>query len=99
MNEKIIEKYYNDLFRWSYAKTKNRFDAEDLTQEIIYQVIKASSKDNLIIDPIKYLWKIAYYTWCNKAKDYIKGNVIVNNELIMNEIKDDKVDIIKKIKL
>lgn len=99
MSDKIIEKYYDELFRWSFTKTKNRFDAEDLTQEIVYQIIKTFSKDSLVIEPEKYLWKIAYYTWCNKAKDYIKGKKLVSNELIMNQIKDEKIDIVKKIEL
>lgn len=100
MDGKIIERNYNNLFRWSLSKTRNRFDAEDLTQEIIYQIIKAFSKRTLILNPERYIWKIAYYTWCNKAKEYIKRKTFVSNELIqMNQIKDEKIDIIKKIEL
>lgn len=99
MYEDIIKQYYDDIYRWSFAKTKNRFDAEDLTQEIVYQIIKTFSKDTLIVSPEKYLWKIAYYTWCNKAKDYAKKKMLISNELILNQIKDEKIDIEKKIEL
>lgn len=99
MYEDIIQKYYDDIYRWSFAKTRNRFDAEDLTQEIIYQIVKTFSKDTLIASPEKYLWKIAYYTWCNKAKDYVKNKMLISNDLILNQIKDEKIDIEKKIEL
>lgn len=95
--EELIKKYYDDLFKWSFVKTKNRFDAEDLTQEIIYQVIKSFDNNYLIIEPEKYIWKIAYYTWCNKAKEYVKDNKVFKNDEYLNQIKDSKVDIIKEI--
>lgn len=98
MYEEIIQKYYNDIYRWSFCKTKNRFDAEDLTQEVVYQLVKTFSKDILIVSPEKYIWKIAYYTWCNKAKEYIKNKKFVNNDLL-SQIKDEKIDIEKKIEL
>lgn len=97
--EDIIQKYYDDIFRWSFAKTRNRFDSEDLTQEIIYQILKTFSKNDLIENPEKYFWKIAYYTWCNKAKDYVKNKRLIGNDLILNQIRDEKIDIEKKIEL
>ena len=95
--DEIIRKYYNDLFKWSFAKTKNRFDAEDLTQEITYQIMKAFNNNNLIVEPEKYIWKIAYYTWCNKAKEYIKDKSLIKDTSYLNQIKDSNIDIIKEI--
>lgn len=99
MYEKLVEKYYQDIFRWSFAKTKNRFDAEDLTQEIIYQIIKVFNKNNLILEPEKYIWKIAYYTWCDRAKEYVKSKFIINDDLILVQAPDEKTDILKEIEL
>lgn len=98
MNDELIEKYYLDIFKWSFAKTKTRFEAEDLTQEIVYQIIKMFTANSLILDPEKYLWKIAYYTWCNKVRKNIKDKCIYNNDTI-DQIKDDKIDILRKIEL
>lgn len=99
MYEKLIEKYYKDIFRWSFAKTKNRFDAEDLTQEIVCQIIKVFSKNNLILEPEKYIWKIAYYVWCDRAKEYVKSKSVISNDLILTQVSDEKTDIIKEIEL
>ena len=99
MNE-LIEKYYKDIRRWSYAKTKNNHEAEDLTQEIIYQILSALSKSLAIKETEKYIWKIAYYTWCNKVNEYTKHrkNIITNDELIINA-KDNSIDIERAIEL
>lgn len=50
MHNEIAEKYYSDIFRRSFAKTKNRYDAEDLTQDTIFQTIKTLGKDILVQD-------------------------------------------------
>lgn len=93
MQQEIIYKYYNDIYKWSYSKTKNKFDAEDLTQEIIYQILKTLNKDVFVIELEKYLWKIAYYVWCAKAKDYIKNKqVTTNTDFLITQI-DTTTDI------
>lgn len=97
MDNEIIKKYYSDIFKWSFAKTRNRYDAEDLTQDIIFQIIKAFGKDIVILDIEKYIWKIAYYTWCNSAKKYIKEKQITSNEFVLNNQKDATIDIEKTI--
>jgi RNA polymerase sigma factor (sigma-70 family) len=97
MIDELIKQYYGDIFKWSFAKTKKRSDAEDLTQEIILQIIKSFSKNIIIEDKEKYIWKIAYFTWCNRAKEYSFENNIIFNETILNNQKDNTIDIEKTI--
>jgi RNA polymerase sigma factor (sigma-70 family) len=86
----LYEKYYNDIFNWSLVKTKNFHDAEDLTQDIIFQLFKSFSREDVIIKLENYIWKIAYFTWCKKAKQIIKYKEIINHidEKIFNNISD-----------
>ena len=97
MDNELYEKYYKDLFKWCLAKTRNYVDAEDLLQDISYQLIKSSSQNILIIDEERFIWKVAYYTWCKKVRDYNKQKKLVSltNEL-ENTIKDD-IDILKQV--
>lgn len=100
MNEELYIKYNESLFKWCLSKTNNYNDAEDLLQEINYQLTIAFSRDVLIIDEERFVWKIAYYTWCKKVKDYEKGknNVPLTDEL-SNKISDNGTDIFKQVEM
>lgn len=99
MSDEWIDEYYQDIYKWSLSKTRNRFDAEDLTQEIIYQATKMFRKILDIKSYEKYLWKVAYYTWCSKAKDYEREKVVIRKELDLSLIRDDSVDLANKIEI
>lgn len=100
MYENLISKYYNDIFKWSLSKARNMHDAEDLTQEIIYQILKTFSKDLAIIDKEKYIWKIAYYTWCNRALQYKEQkNIALIDKDVLDNVKDNKINIEQSIEL
>lgn len=100
MNDEVYNKYRKRLFKWCLAKTNNFSDAEDLLQEITYQIILSSSKDILIINEERFIWKVVYYTWCKKAKEYIKQkNVVSLSEKLENVIKDGSVDILKQVEM
>lgn len=93
-----VDNYYDDIFKWSLAKTKNYHDAQDLTQEIIFQSIKAFSRNELIKDPVHYLWRIAYYTWHSKVQSYIKDkNLQPLDQVFLENIEDADVNILKKV--
>lgn len=100
MSSEVYNKYRNRLFKWCLAKTNNFSDAEDLLQEINYQLLLACSKDIIIINEERFIWKIAYYTWCKKVKEYIKQkNVVSLSEELENVIKDGNVDILRKVEM
>lgn len=68
LNEKIIE-VSKTIFSYCMAKTPNRDEAEDLSQDIIYELMKSSK--NLRDDNAFYgfMWAVAdnvYKQWCRK---------------------------------
>lgn len=98
MNEVIYEKYHTPLLKWCIKKTNNYNEAEDLVQEIYYQLLLSYSKDVIIVDEERFIWKLAYYTWCSRAKKYIKEkNIVGMTDAMEDVIRDDKIDITKKV--
>jgi len=100
MNDELYNKYHNQLFRWCITKANNYNDAEDLLQEINYQLAIAFSRDVIIVDEERFIWKVAYYTWCKKVKEYTSNkNVISLTDELENTIKDNSVDILKQVEM
>lgn len=100
MSDELYNKYNNQLFRWCLTKANNSNDAEELLQEINYQLAVAFSRETLIIDEERFIWKVAYYTWCKKVKEYIsnKNAVSLTSEL-ENTIKDNTIDVLKQVEM
>ena len=70
--DKIYDEYYYKIYYWAIKKTRNKEDAEDLTNTIFVSIFEYLGK-NIGIDKLDNLiWKIAYNCWCTKAKKYIK---------------------------
>ena len=70
--DKIYDEYYYKIYYWEIKKTRNKEDAEDLTNTIFVSIFEYLGK-NIGIDKLDNLiWKIAYNCWCTKAKKYIK---------------------------
>ena len=70
--DKIYDEYYYKIYKWSISKTKNKEDAEDLTNNIFLAIFEYLNK-NIPIEKLENLiWKIAYNLWCTKAKNYDK---------------------------
>lgn len=100
MSDELYNKYNNQLFRWCLTKANNYNDAEELLQEINYQLAVAFSRETLIIDEERFIWKVAYYTWCKKVKEYTsnKNAVSLTSEL-ENTIKDNTIDVLKQVEM
>ena len=91
--DKIYDKYYYKIYYWAIKKTKNKEDAEDLTNSVFLAIFEYLSKDINIEKIENLIWKIAYNLWCTKAKDYIKekNNVVFEEEYQIG-YKTDMVD-------
>ena len=70
--DKIYDKYYYKIYYWAIKKTKNKEDAEDLTNSVFLAIFEYLSKDINIEKIDNLIWKIAYNCWCTKAKKYMK---------------------------
>ena len=69
---KIYDEYYYKIYNWAIKKTNHKEDAEDLTNSVFLAIFEYFNK-NIKVEKLEYLiWKIAYYLWCTKAKNYIK---------------------------
>ena len=93
--DKIYDKYYYKIYYWAIKKTKNKEDAEDLTNNVFLAIFEYLNK-NINIEKIDNLiWKIAYNLWCTKAKKYIKekNNVALEEDYQIGY----KTDMIDKI--
>ena len=75
--DKIYDEYYYKIYYWAIKKTRNKEDAEDLTNNIFVSIFEYLGK-NIQIDKLDNL--IAYNCWCTKAKKYIKekNNVAID---------------------
>ena len=91
--DKIYDKYYYKVYYWAIKKTKNKEDAEDLTNSVFLAIFEYLSKDIKIEKIDNLIWKIAYNLWCTKAKKYIKekNNVVFEEEYQIG-YKTDMVD-------
>lgn len=91
--DKIYDKYYYKIYYWAIKKTKNKEDAEDLTNSVFLAIFEYLSKDINIKKIDNLIWKIAYNLWCTKAKKYIKekNNVVFEEEYQIG-YKTDMVD-------
>lgn len=93
--DKIYDKYYYKIYYWAIKKTKNKEDAEDLTNSVFLAIFEYLSKDINIEKIDNLIWKIAYNLWCTKAKKYIKEK---NNGVFEEEYQIGyKTDMVDKI--
>ena len=70
----MIFKYLSKfkLFYWSLKKTKNKEDAEDLTNSIFVAIFEYFNENIDVRKIDNLIWKIAHNIWCTRAKRYIK---------------------------
>jgi len=74
--KQIADDYALMILNWAIKKTGNRADGEELAQEVLYQIL-AFVKDRTEIEKLDNLiWKIAYYTWCNRLRKMKRDSVI-----------------------
>lgn len=97
MNKELLTKYDKQLFNWCLRKCHNYLDAEDLKQDIYLQIINAQAKNIIIQNEEHFLWKVAYYTWCKKAKEYLKKQREVTITAEMENVLKSEIDVLKLV--
>lgn len=63
INESIICEYAKKVYGFSYSKTKNISDAEDLAQDILTILVSEIKKNKEIEHPDTYIYRICQHTW------------------------------------
>lgn len=78
----IYDKYYFKIYHWALKKTKNKEDAEDLTNNVFVAIFTYFNK-NIKVDKLENLiWKIAENLWCTKAKNYMKEKSNISLDIL-----------------
>lgn len=70
--DKIFDEYYFKIYYWALKKTKNKEDAEDLTNSIFVAIFEYFNVNVDIRKIDNLIWKIAHNIWCTRAKKYNK---------------------------
>lgn len=90
LNEKIVE-ISKTIFSYCMAKTPNREEAEDLCQEILYELVKSSKNIRDAKAFYGFMWAVAgnvYKQWCRKKEktktceltDNITSDITISDE-------------------
>lgn len=90
--DKIFDKYYYKIYYWMLKKTRNKEDAEDLTNNVFVAIFEYVNQDINIENVENLIWKIAYNIWCTKAKSYIKEKGITSYEEVDIGYEDISID-------
>ena len=69
--EQIIAQYAKKIYGFSYGKTGNTWDAEELAQEIILVLCQDRVWKQEIENLDAYIYRICRYTWSN----YVRSNI------------------------
>lgn len=90
-NENIVLKYAKKIFGFAYAKTHNSYDAEDLSQEILLQILNNKTDFSDVENMDAYIYRICCYTWSNYLrKNKPEWNMINCSEEIISSIPSDE---------
>ncbi|MCL1858951.1 MAG: sigma-70 family RNA polymerase sigma factor [Oscillospiraceae bacterium] len=106
------EQYYEKLFYFSLKKTGNRTEAEDLTSDIILDIITALRKGIIPEYFSAYVWKIArsrFFKWAekkSKSRKYLDANSFddlsefnlpdENSKIEENYIKKEDINVLRR---
>ena len=61
--ELFEKEYLSKIFGFSVMKTNSRADAEDLSQEIAYQIIRAIDAGKKIENFSAFIWSVSNHTF------------------------------------
>jgi len=61
----MVEQYAKKVLGFAYSKTRNAHQAEDLAQEIMYELVCSLRKRNDIENIDAFVYTISNYTWTN----------------------------------
>ena len=59
----ILEEYAREITRFCYSLCKNRFDADDLFQEVCLKLLKSSFKPRTRPETVAYLFRVCLNTY------------------------------------
>lgn len=90
-NENAVFKYAKKIFGFAYSKTHNSYDAEDLSQEILYQILNKQTDFSDIENMDAYVYRICCYTWSNYfRKNKPAWNMLNFSQQLISSVPSDE---------
>jgi len=94
----FTEEYMEKIFYFCLKKTSDRYEAEDLTQDIALNVITSLQKGALPVSFSAYVWRIArnrYSVWAEKKRRY--SDAVSPEDVYEMEIADGEENILEEM--
>ena len=94
----FAENYMEKLFYFCLKKTGNNAEAEDLTQDIAYQIIASLNKGTVPVSFNGWVWQIArnrYSTWSKRKHD--RAESVTGSDIGDYEIADGDESVLDKM--
>ena len=91
------ELYAQMLMNISYGYTKNKFDSEDIIQNVFIKYLKSKKEFNTLEDEKYWLIRVTINECKNFVKSSYQRNVILNDDVIKNsgfETLEDEVELL-----
>ncbi len=91
LDNKMLDK----LFGFCYSRTNNHYEAEDLSSDIILEILKQSKIDGEIGSPESYIWRIArnvYAKYSEKRRIEREHSYEGNPEDVLANVPDEEYD-------
>ncbi len=96
--DEFAEKYMEKLFYFCLKKMGSTADAEDLTQDIAFQIITALNKGTMPTSFSAWVWQIARNRYSVWAKDkHNRNESVTGSDISDYEIKDDSENILDEM--
>jgi len=102
-SESLISEYAKKIYGFAYSKTRDTFEADDLSQEIVLALCGIAFPEKQIDNMDAYIYKICRYTWSkylrknkphreslcgNECIDFVEDDCSVENDFIAAELCD-----------
>jgi len=81
--------FLRSIYSFSYARTNNTHDADDLSSEIVLQALKSAKRNSDIQNPYAFVWSIAKRTYA----DFCENRSKYRNRVVCNEYSDSVINI------
>jgi RNA polymerase sigma factor (sigma-70 family) len=72
LERRILDGFLDKIYAFSYKRTRNHVDADDLSQEILLEIFSSLSKTGSIRNFNAWIWRIAHNTFCQWLEGKIK---------------------------
>lgn len=84
LTENLLEDYIKKIFGFAYEKCQNPYDAEELAQDIMVQLLECISKKTEVEHLSSFVYTVCCYTWSK----YLRKNKKHWNCVDINEISE-----------